>query len=94
MLDNIGGTSALLGLIAMAKDIEGLYAAVKAIVCVVRSHKSAMWDMDRIRGYQVQLAKHCISEKRISYMVELLCPFPQNNCYCTLIYIYYIGRLL
>ncbi|XP_041362357.1 WD repeat and FYVE domain-containing protein 3-like isoform X2 [Gigantopelta aegis] len=53
MLDNIGGTSALLGLIAMAKDVEGLYAAVKAIVCVVRSHKSAMWDMDRIRGYQL-----------------------------------------
>ncbi|XP_048248442.1 WD repeat and FYVE domain-containing protein 3-like isoform X1 [Haliotis rufescens] len=53
MLDNVGGTSALLGLIAMATDVEGLYAAVKALVCVVRSNKSAMWDMDRIRGYQM-----------------------------------------
>ena len=64
MLDNIGGTSALLGLIAMAKDIEGLYAAVKAIVCVVRSHKSAMWDMDRIRGYQVQLTQNIAFQKK------------------------------
>lgn len=52
MLENVGGTGALLGLIAMATDVEGLYAAVKALVCVVRSNKSAMWDMDRIRGYQ------------------------------------------
>ena len=76
MLDNIGGTSALLGLIAMAKDIEGLYAAVKAIVCVVRSHKSAMWDMDRIRGYQVQLAKNShyrtIRISWLSYFVRFL----------------------
>lgn len=53
MLENVGGTSALLGLIAMATDVEGLYAAVKALVCVVRSGKSAMRDMHRIRGYQV-----------------------------------------
>ncbi|CAI9723395.1 repeat and FYVE domain-containing 3-like isoform X2 [Octopus vulgaris] len=52
MLENVGGTGALLGLIAMATDVEGLYAAVKALVCVVRSNKSSMWDMDRIRGYQ------------------------------------------
>ncbi|KAL5018829.1 hypothetical protein ScPMuIL_004551 [Solemya velum] len=52
MLQNVGGTAPLLGLIAMATDVEGLYAAVKALVCVVKSNKAAVWDMDRIRGYQ------------------------------------------
>ncbi|XP_064637335.1 WD repeat and FYVE domain-containing protein 3-like isoform X3 [Lineus longissimus] len=52
MLENVGGTSALLGLIAMAGDVEGLYAAVKALVCVVRNNKSAMREMIRTRGYQ------------------------------------------
>ena len=50
---NMGGTSALLGLVAMASDIEGLYASVKALVCVVRSNKLAAKEMDRIKGYQV-----------------------------------------
>jgi len=52
---NVGGTSSLLGLVAMASDIEGLYAAVKALVCVVRSNKLAAKEMDRIKGYQVCL---------------------------------------
>lgn len=53
MIMNVGGTSALLGLIAMATDVEGLYAAVKALVCVVHSNKSAAVEMDRTKGYQV-----------------------------------------
>ncbi|KAL3875787.1 hypothetical protein ACJMK2_033704 [Sinanodonta woodiana] len=53
MLENVGGTLALLGLIAMATDVEGLYAAVKALVCVVKSNKSAMMDLTRIKGYQI-----------------------------------------
>ncbi|BFZ02583.1 hypothetical protein BsWGS_05621 [Bradybaena similaris] len=53
MLENVGSTSALLGLIAMATDVESLYAAVKALVCVVRSNNSSKWDMDRIHGYQL-----------------------------------------
>ena len=53
MLQNVGGTYTLLGLIAMANDVEGLYAAVKALVCVIKSNKQAMHDLDRIRGYQV-----------------------------------------
>jgi len=51
---NVGGTASLLGLVAMASDIEGLYASVKALVCVVRSNKLAAKEMDRIKGYQVQ----------------------------------------
>ena len=52
MLENVGGASALLGLIAMATDVEELYAAVKALVCVVKSNKNILKDMDRIQGYQ------------------------------------------
>ncbi|XP_061175428.1 WD repeat and FYVE domain-containing protein 3-like isoform X2 [Saccostrea echinata] len=53
MLENIGGASALLGLVAMASDVEELYAAVKALVCVVKSNKSTLKDMERISGYQL-----------------------------------------
>lgn len=53
MLENIGGASALLGLVAMATDVEELYAAVKALVCVVKSNKPILKDMERISGYQV-----------------------------------------
>lgn len=52
MIDNVGGCSVLLGLIAMAQDVESLYAAVKALVCVVRSNQAAQQEMDRRRGYQ------------------------------------------
>ncbi|XP_023930684.1 WD repeat and FYVE domain-containing protein 3 [Lingula anatina] len=51
-LENIGSVSLLMGLIAMADDVEGLYAAVKALVCVVKSNDSIMREMDRTRGYQ------------------------------------------
>nr|CAD7266139.1 unnamed protein product [Timema shepardi] len=40
------------GLIAMAQDVESLYAGVKALVCVVRSNCMAQLEMDRRRGYQ------------------------------------------
>lgn len=51
---NVGGASALLGLIAMATDVEGLYASVKALVCATKSNYRAQKEMERIRGYQVQ----------------------------------------
>ena len=37
----------------MAADVEGLYAAVKALVCVVRSNKNAQREMTRTDGYKV-----------------------------------------
>ncbi|XP_067008592.2 WD repeat and FYVE domain-containing protein 3 [Anabrus simplex] len=52
MVENVGGCSVLLGLIAMAQDVESLYAAVKALVCVVRSNRMVQLEMDRRRGYQ------------------------------------------
>ncbi|RZF45662.1 hypothetical protein LSTR_LSTR010613 [Laodelphax striatellus] len=52
MIENVGGCSVLLGLIAMAQDVESLYAGVKALVCVVRGNKNVQQEMDRRRGYQ------------------------------------------
>ncbi|KAJ8919114.1 hypothetical protein NQ315_012099 [Exocentrus adspersus] len=51
-IDTVGGCSVLLCLIAMAQDVESLYAGVKALVCVVRSNKVCQTEMDRKRGYQ------------------------------------------
>ena len=76
MIMNIGGTSALLGLIAMATDVEGIYAAVKALVCVVHSNKEASREMDRTKGYQVGcylvLAPLCQYYCVIMYLVIVL----------------------
>ena len=72
MLENVGGTSCLLGLIAMATDVEGLYAAVKALVCVVRSNHASMWDMDRIRGYQVCLVNPQMNMFLVKYACFLI----------------------
>ncbi|XP_036384178.1 WD repeat and FYVE domain-containing protein 3 isoform X2 [Megalops cyprinoides] len=52
-LQYIGGAAAILGLVAMASDVEGLYAAVKALVCVVKSNALASKEMERIKGYQL-----------------------------------------
>ncbi|XP_029115173.1 WD repeat and FYVE domain-containing protein 3 isoform X3 [Scleropages formosus] len=52
-LQYIGGAAAILGLVAMASDVEGLYASVKTLVCVVKSNPLASKEMERIRGYQL-----------------------------------------
>ncbi|CAL9708759.1 unnamed protein product [Knipowitschia caucasica] len=52
-LQYVGGAAAILGLVAMASDVEGLYAAVKALVCVVKSDPLASKEMERIKGYQL-----------------------------------------
>ena len=57
-LQYIGGAAAILGLVAMASDVEGLYAAVKALVCVVKSNPLASKEMERIKGYQVRPITH------------------------------------
>ncbi len=56
-LQYVGGAAAILGLVAMASDVEGLYAAVKALVCVVKSNPLASKEMERIKGYQVKFLK-------------------------------------
>ena len=54
LIECIGGVTALLGLVAMSTNVEGLYASVKALSCVLRSNPSARRDMERTRGYQVK----------------------------------------
>lgn len=57
ILNYIGGMPIMLGFVAMAADVEGLYAAVKALVCVLKSTVVAQEDMLRINGYQVSLCE-------------------------------------
>uniref|UniRef100_A0A915IK38 WD repeat and FYVE domain-containing protein 3 n=1 Tax=Romanomermis culicivorax TaxID=13658 RepID=A0A915IK38_ROMCU len=52
LLESVGGSVTLLGLIGMAADTEGLYAAIKALLCAVKWNKSIAMEMDACRGYQ------------------------------------------
>lgn len=65
LIECIGGVSAILGLVAMASNVEGLYASVKALSCVLRSNPSARRDMERVRGYQVQMFFVCIVNAQV-----------------------------
>ncbi|XP_013921886.1 PREDICTED: WD repeat and FYVE domain-containing protein 3 [Thamnophis sirtalis] len=71
-LQYIGGAAAILGLVAMASDVEGLYAAVKALVCVVKSNPLASKEMERIRGYQLLAMllkkKRCLLNSHILHL--------------------------
>ena len=51
-IQTVGGCSVMLGLIAMARDDESLYAGVKALVCVLRSNPFSRSEMEEINGYQ------------------------------------------
>ena len=52
-IEHVGGLSFLLGLIAMANDVEFMYGAVKALVYIVRSNIRISREMDSIKGYQL-----------------------------------------
>ena len=67
-----GTSGLLLGLIAMATDVEGLYASVKALVCATKSNDRAQKEMERIRGYQVMPCVVCASSARRLRVVPLL----------------------
>ena len=53
IIQTVGGCNVLLGLIAMARDVESLYAGVKALVCVLKSNPFSRSEMEQISGYQV-----------------------------------------
>jgi hypothetical protein len=52
VIQTVGGCSTLLGLIAMARDVESLYAGVKALVCVLKSNPFARSEMEQTQGYR------------------------------------------
>ncbi|XP_053674040.1 WD repeat and FYVE domain-containing protein 3 [Anopheles nili] len=51
-MNTVGGCSVVLGLVAMSHNIESLYAAVKALTCILRTSKSARQEMNQRRYYQ------------------------------------------
>lgn len=53
LLESVGGTCALLGLVAMANDSEGLYASLKALLCALRNNVNIETAMNEKRAYQV-----------------------------------------
>jgi hypothetical protein len=53
-IEYIGGPHVMLGLIAMANDVESFYASVKAFVCIIKSNKQMQNELLRTRAYQVK----------------------------------------
>uniref|UniRef100_A0A182YPS5 DUF4704 domain-containing protein n=1 Tax=Anopheles stephensi TaxID=30069 RepID=A0A182YPS5_ANOST len=51
-INTVGGCSVLLGLVAMSHNVESLYAAVKALTCILRTSKLARQEMNQRRFYQ------------------------------------------
>ena len=54
LLSSVGGTSVVLGLVAMATTVDSLYASMKALVCIVGNNPSALKEMERTGGFQVR----------------------------------------
>jgi len=52
VIETVGGCDVLLGVIAMARDTESLYAGVKALVCVMKSNPFSRCEMEANKGYQ------------------------------------------
>lgn len=53
LLSSVGGTSVVLGLVAMATTVDNLYASMKALVCIVGNNQLALKEMERTGGFQV-----------------------------------------
>jgi hypothetical protein len=76
-IEHIGGVPFLLSLIAMANDIEFMYGAVKALVCIVKSNHEIAKEMDRINAYQLlamlyKRKKHLINSHILSLTFSLV----------------------
>ena len=54
LLSAVGGTSVVLGLVAMANNVDSLYASMKAMVCIVGNSVVALKEMERTGGFQVR----------------------------------------
>ena len=52
VIETVGGCNVLLGIVAMARDTESLYAGVKALVCVLKSNPFSRCEMEKSKGYQ------------------------------------------
>ncbi len=52
VIETVGGCHVMLGLVAMAHTMESLYAAVKALVCVIKCNPFSKMQMEENKGYQ------------------------------------------
>ena len=57
LLSSVGGTSVMLGLVAMATSVDALYASMKALVCIVGNNQTALKEMERTGGFQVSFGE-------------------------------------
>lgn len=76
-LENVGGVHTLLGIIAMADDVEYMYAAVKALVCISKANASISRDLDRSNGHQLlamlyKRKKHLINSHILNLTFSLV----------------------
>ena len=53
VINSIGGSAVLLGLIAMSQNADSLYAAVKCLVCVVKANCTIELEMEKNNYYQM-----------------------------------------
>uniref|UniRef100_A0A0N5AD46 BEACH-type PH domain-containing protein n=1 Tax=Syphacia muris TaxID=451379 RepID=A0A0N5AD46_9BILA len=52
ILDSVGGTSCLFGLIAMSTNAQELYASLKALIAAVKTNRVIAWQLESTRSYQ------------------------------------------
>ena len=55
MLDCVGGSKVLLGILAMANDAESLYAVVKSVCSILIDNRSLLKELEKNLGYKVYL---------------------------------------
>ena len=55
LISSVGGTSVMLGLVAMATTVDNLYASMKALVCIIGDNQVALKEMERTGGFQVHM---------------------------------------
>lgn len=52
-VESLGGAGFLLALVAMATNVEFMYAAVKCLACFLKSNGHIHKEMERMQGYQL-----------------------------------------
>ena len=67
LISSVGGTSVMLGLVAMATTVDNLYASMKALVCIIGDNRVALKEMERTGGFQVLMLcrLHCNYVKKV-----------------------------
>ncbi len=79
MIETVGGCAVLLGLVAMSRDTESLYAAVKSLLCVLRSNPLARRNMDKERGYQIMAMLLRKKVRDLTILLQVTSPVNWKN---------------